>query len=189
MGIISRYPLRPVAARLPGKWMGTPQVFQMTFATQLVTLVNIHAINISGGSDLLPTPSRITYAVRQREAQAQVLHTFAATHPFPLIVAGDFNTGDQSRAYAILTKSLVDSWKAGGWGFGHTFPGFIYTGDVFPYGDHVPFPFWMIRIDYIFHSSDWRVVSVQTGPWSGSSDHRPVVAKLVPGSGNDFYQR
>jgi endonuclease/exonuclease/phosphatase (EEP) superfamily protein YafD len=38
---------------------------------------------------------------------------------------------------------------------------------------------WLLRIDYIFHSRDWRTHWARIGPWDGVSDHRPVLARLV----------
>jgi len=178
MGTISRFPLQPVSADLPGDWMGNPQSFRVDVAGYDITLLNIHAINISGSSSLFPTPARIEQATRKREEQARTLRAFAEMYPERLIVLGDFNTGDQSTAYAILVEQLGDSWRERGWGPGHTFPGSVFIGERVPGFSRIVFPFWFIRIDYIFHSKDWRVCAVRTGPWDGVSDHRPVVARL-----------
>jgi len=40
-------------------------------------------------------------------------------------------------------------------------------------------PRWLVRIDYVFHSRDWRAVAARTGRIDRKSDHRPVIATLV----------
>jgi endonuclease/exonuclease/phosphatase (EEP) superfamily protein YafD len=179
MGVISRFPLRELYAELGENWIEYPQVVNVRVDGTEVTLLNVHATNISGCSDLFPTPSRIEQATRKREEEARTLRAFVEEHPEHLIIAGDFNTGDQSTAYTILTEKLVDSWRERGWGLGHTFPGSFFVGDLVPGQHRIIFPGWFIRIDYIFHSRDWHTHSVRTGFWDGVSDHRPVVARLT----------
>jgi endonuclease/exonuclease/phosphatase (EEP) superfamily protein YafD len=94
-------------------------------------------------------------------------------------VTTDFNACDQSTAYAIVTRVLGDAWREAGWGFGHTFPGALSPGSSRPIILGLPVPMWLLRIDYILHSRDWRTHWARIGPWDGVSDHRPVLARLV----------
>ena len=172
MGVISRYPLQVSEAVLPGRWVGTPQVVTMDFADQLVTILHVHATPTTGGGI-----ANIEASVRAREQQAQILVDFAAANPGPSLILTDFNTGDQSAAYRILTGTFRDVWREGGWGLGHTFPSPPAT-DSFPRVAGISVPPWLIRIDYVFHSAHWQTESAWLGPWDGRSDHRPVAARL-----------
>jgi len=165
-GVISRYPLRPTGEPLPLNWIGTPHVLVLDFDGQPVTLIRFHAY--AGINNVAP-----------REAQAQVIADFAATHSGPLVVVGDFNVTDMNVAYRIVTRQLRDSWREAGWGFGHTFPGAASVGSSRPTLAGIPVPMWLVRIDYVFHSDNFTAAAARLGPWDGVSDHRPVVAELV----------
>jgi vancomycin resistance protein VanJ len=98
------------------------------------------------------------------------LADMAANHA-PAILMGDFNTSDQSDSYALLPAAgLTDAFRAAGWGFGVTWPARRKHHDV-------PLPP-LVRIDYIWLTSDFRPVRAWVGPPAGS-DHLPVVADLV----------
>jgi endonuclease/exonuclease/phosphatase (EEP) superfamily protein YafD len=174
-GVISRYPLHPTDDTLPGTWAGAPQVLSLDYNGARVTLLQVHtfATGLGGGA------AHLQWTVRERERQAHAIVEFAATHSEPLIVTADFNAGDQSVAYAIVTSALKDAWREAGWGFGHTFPGGISPGLAGLFTAGVPFPMWLVRIDYVFHSRHWQAAAAWTGPWDGASDHRPVVAQLI----------
>jgi endonuclease/exonuclease/phosphatase family metal-dependent hydrolase len=121
----------------------------------------------------------LDWTVRERERQARTIAAFAAAHPIPLIVLGDFNAGDLSSAYGIVTRTLRDAWREAGWGAGNTFPGADSPGSSRRIVAGIPAPMWLVRIDYVFHSDHWRAVSAWIGPWDGFSDHRPVAARLA----------
>ncbi len=174
LGVIARYPLRPTGQRLPGTWVGTPQVLELDVSGTTVTLVNFHA-----SSTVLAGPALLEGQVRERERQAQTIVAFVAAHPGPLIAAGDLNATDQSTAYAWITRVLRDAWREAGWGLGHTFPGAASPGSSRPTLAGILVPMWLVRIDYVFHSPHWQAVWARLGPWDGRSDHRPVVAQLI----------
>ncbi len=171
-GILSRYPMRKIDAkpldRLP--WIGTPIVVELEIGNHRVTFVNFHA-----------------YAgpmyTRMREEQARALVEFAQAHPGPLIFAGDLNATDQNEAHTVITRTLRDSWREAGFGFGHTFPGKP-TPDIGgsrPVFLGIPVPMWLVRIDHIFHSDSFITLDAELGPNDAGSDHRAVVATLVFG--------
>jgi endonuclease/exonuclease/phosphatase (EEP) superfamily protein YafD len=174
LGVISRYPLRPTGETLPGEWVGTPQVLTLDWNGTPVILLHPHpfATNLTARAEMERT-------IREREQQARAMVDFVAAQPKPLIAPVDFNANDQSVAYAIVTRVLVDSWREAGWGLGHTFPGAASPGSSRPRIAGLYVPMWLTRIDYVFHSRHWRATSAWIGPWDGASDHRPVVAKLV----------
>lgn len=181
MGVLSRYPLYDTGETLPGRWIGIPQILTLDFIGTQITLFNIHAISTSMGygGNLRIEPEKMEASIWEREQQIHILMDAVAAHHNPVIVTGDFNTGDQSEAYAIVTRRLKDAWREAGWGLGHTFPGADIPGSSRPAIGGIRIPKWLIRIDYIFHSDDWHAINAQIGPWDGRSDHRPVIAELV----------
>lgn len=174
LGTISRLPLRATGERLPGAWVGTPQILELTIEGTAVTVVNAHPVASGPG-----TPEDIERSVGERRRQAQALVDFARTHPGPLLYPGDSNTADQNDAYRLLASAWRDSWREAGRGFGHTYPGTDLSGTG-PYRFlGLPLPRWLIRIDYIWHSPHWRAVEARIVPWDGHSDHRPALARLI----------
>jgi vancomycin resistance protein VanJ len=175
LGVISRYPLHSTSQTLSSTdWVGTPQVLELDWNGTTVMLLHFHPFptNLNGAANM-------EWSVRAREKQARVIADFVAAHSEPLVAPVDFNANDQSTAYAIATRVLVDSWREAGWGLGHTFPGAASYGSSRPSIAGIPVPMWMARIDHVFHSRHWRARSAWIGPWDGVSDHRPVVAQLV----------
>jgi endonuclease/exonuclease/phosphatase (EEP) superfamily protein YafD len=182
MGVLSRYPLRDTGERLPGTlWFGVPRLLELDFEGTPVLLLNIHAISTSvgHGGDIDIAPARMEWSIRQREQQMHLLAELADTYAGPLIIAGDFNTGDQNHAYDIVARELNDAWYVAGTGLGYTFPGAAGPGSSRPSLAGIRSPKWLIRIDYIFSSDHWSTADAVIGPWYGRSDHRPVVARLV----------
>ncbi|NJM48740.1 MAG: hypothetical protein HC860_23370 [Alkalinema sp. RU_4_3] len=162
-GILSRYPIE--ALPMPSLPNCQFEEIKVTLPQQAISLVNVH----------LPTP---IYQVRRllsiplltgfnSHKQAQCYDRFL---PYidqisrPLIVLGDFNTSDRHWHYQWMHQRLTDSFKEVSWGFGFTYPGRAWT---------VP----LVRIDYLFHSAQWRGRSAWTGKGAGS-DHQFLVADL-----------
>ncbi len=82
----------------------------------------------------------------------------------------DLNATPHSEEYDLLKDAgLTDSFQEAGWGFGNTFP--AEPGRLMP-----GFP--MVRIDYVWHTGDFRTTEVWVGE-SSSSDHLPVYAELI----------
>ncbi|HEY1807543.1 MAG TPA: endonuclease/exonuclease/phosphatase family protein, partial [Acidobacteriaceae bacterium] len=79
----------------------------------------------------------------------------------PFILAGDFNTPDDSQIFHQAWKGLRDAFGTAGFGFGTTYA-----------KNHT----W-IRIDHILSTPDWRCTECWEGPDIGSG-HRPVFAQL-----------
>ena len=82
----------------------------------------------------------------------------------PVLLLCDCNLTDTSEAHAQFSTFLVDSFGESGWGFGHTFQPPITSAAI-------------QRIDYIWHSSEFKALEAYVGQ-DGQSDHLPVVAKL-----------
>lgn len=80
----------------------------------------------------------------------------------PAVMLGDFNSTRDTALHTALRRVLVDTWEAGGKGFGPTVQ----------FLDRVP-----LRVDYVYASRALGVVSAEVAPYD-CSDHRPVVADL-----------
>ena len=89
----------------------------------------------------------------------------------PTIYMGDFNFIDQSAAYRMMLRAgLSDTFRAAGRGRGLTFPTrFQYLPIRMPL---------MLRIDYIWTTRHFKVLSSEVGLGYGS-DHLPVISDLV----------
>ncbi len=87
----------------------------------------------------------------------------------PVIVAGDFNSTDQSDVYTLMRGRLHDAYRAVGWGFGHTFR----LCRQLPW--HPIFPRQM-RIDMIFYS-DALVALESKVAGVGRIGHLPLLAR------------
>lgn len=168
-GLLSRYPILESAWFQPAG-RGRPALH----ATLDVDGVPIQVIVVHlqppgiDWSDRLPLP----VGVDDHDAQAQVsdIATRAAALPGPVLVLGDFNLSDQSRAYTLMVASLHDAFREAGWGFGHTFPNNVEIAGI-----RVPQP--LIRIDYVFHNDALYARQASVG-CLGGSDHCYVVAEL-----------
>jgi len=136
MGVISRYSLRSSGKTLPGnEWVGTPQVLELDWNGTAITVLHFHPVPTN-----LSKSANMQWSLRTREQQARIIAEFAAAHSRPLIAPVDFNANDQSTAYAIVTRTLVDSWREAGWGLGHTFPGAVSPGSSRPALAGIPVP-------------------------------------------------
>jgi endonuclease/exonuclease/phosphatase family metal-dependent hydrolase len=98
---------------------------------------------------------------KRRYGQINILSEHLEKCKYPCIIAGDFNDVPISYTYRKMNAKFIDSFTEAGNGIGATYNG------------NLP----LLRIDYIFHSSQFRckrfkVHSVQV------TDHYPVVADL-----------
>lgn len=173
IGTISKYPIEPTGDAMPIEWVGVPQIFTLDWQGKTATVVNFHMV-----PGILAPSSVVSYINLFRESEAQALSDFAY-QAGPVIAGGDANVTHLSDAYQIVTSSLEDSWRTAGFGFGHTFPGSAIPGSSRPRIFGRPVPRWLVRIDYVFHSSHWTTVEARLAKVDGVSDHRGVVAVLL----------
>jgi len=118
-----------------------------------------------------PFSFMLEYDESRRNQQIERLLQIVQNETQPYLVLGDFNTSSYSMIYAAMAAVMQDSYQEMGDGTGHTYP----VGGV------PPFPAWvqpMLRIDYIWHSQQWRTTHFAVGP-ELESDHLPLVAELV----------
>ncbi len=170
LGIISRYPIDRIEANLEDPdWNGDPVAVQVNWEGGAFVFVAVHS----------PAGS---HKVEIRERHARMLRDFAEGQTLPVIIAGDFNASDLNQSISILKQALNDAFWEAGTGLGHTFPGASDTvtpGSSRPETFGIPWPKWLVRIDYIFYSDQWQAIDARIAPWEGSSDHRGVVAELA----------
>lgn len=130
-------------------------------------VVNVHAWSYAG----LDRES-VERGFRWRREQIAWVLDLVEGQPEPLILLGDLNSAPTHEVYRTLSARFTDAFREAGWGLGHTFP--TTGGQLGP----IPHPDRLVRIDYVFHSDDWRAEVAWVGEWDGQSDHRPVVARL-----------
>jgi vancomycin resistance protein VanJ len=168
-GILSRFPITldrawpeeyPIPVRL--------QRVELSAQDQTIVLYNFHA-----------PPSapifRQGFNFRPRAQQIQMLLDLAAQEDGPLLLLGDFNTGELNENYERITARYSDVWRQVGWGMGFTNPDWSHENShegpaFFPLHN---------RIDYMFHDSAFQAVEARVWPESGGSDHRPLWARLA----------
>lgn len=100
-------------------------------------------------------------AVPLRNAQARVIRQEIEESPYPVIVAGDFNSIPLSFVYQHISRGLHDAWRSNHLGYGATC-------------EHRGIG---LRIDYIL-SSESLIPTSCAVPQTSGSDHNPVVATL-----------
>jgi vancomycin resistance protein VanJ len=137
------------------------------FEGQPVRVVGVHAWPYMGIDR-----ESVERGFRWRQEQIDLILDMVAGQPEPLVLLGDLNSAPMSEVYGTLSARLTDAFTEAGWGLGHTFPA---EGGRWW---RVPYPARLVRIDYVFHSAEWRAEEAWVGAWDGVSDHHPVVARL-----------
>ncbi len=100
-------------------------------------------------------------AFKRRANQIRSVVKAVNNSPYPVILAGDFNDVPQSYVYHQVDLQLEDSFMESGGGLGKTYI-------------KSPLP---LRIDYIFHSKEFRAFNFQVIN-KELSDHYPIVTEL-----------
>jgi vancomycin resistance protein VanJ len=108
---------------------------------------------------------------RQRNLQIAGLLDHLKTEPHPYIVGGDFNTSDSTPTYSQMAAQMGDTFREAGVGFGGSWP----VSSARGLASFVP-P--LIRIDYLWHSDQFRAIEAKQGSPLGS-DHLALVATLL----------
>lgn len=172
-GVISKYPLRPAEGSLPLDWVGEPQVLVMDWRGQDVHLVNFHMY----APGIYP-PHILSTIFHFNRLQAKALVECAGAVDGPVILAGDANAAPLNQSYKIITASLQDAWAQAGFVLGHTYPGADNPNSRRVKRAGVFIPRWFARIDYVFASPHFSVLSAHLAGSHAPSDHRAVLAEL-----------
>jgi len=162
VALISRYPILSASRfSLPPKDEAVYAVIDWNGTRLHVIAAHFRATNAWGlpYADLaIQAPERYQERANQVGLILQKINQIEG----PLVFLCDCNMTDTSEAYYRIHQVLADGYREAGWGFGNTL-----------HPPHAPFP--LQRIDYIWHSSQFRALSAVTGQPAGS-DHHPVIA-------------
>ena len=186
VGILSKLPIRKSTAfALPGTLSGidlaTGKEFsgpgprfgisaEIQMGRQPIQVVSVDAVH----NPILWTPiTQWTAAAAahyiEKIEEIDLLEKNLIQNRLPFLLLCDCNLADTSEFHARLADFSSDSFQEKGWGFGHTLR--VKVGGL-------PIAAGQ-RMDYIWHSPEFTVLAARVGQDSGSSDHFPVVAKLV----------
>ena len=107
--------------------------------------------------------STLNATFKIHEKQIEALKIAIQESPYPIILAGDFNSTPNSYEYYQINALLQDSFTEGGKGLGTSF-----WTSKFP-----------LRIDYIFSSKDFKCISYKVDHSVHLSDHQPIIAEFL----------
>ncbi|MBV8781672.1 MAG: endonuclease/exonuclease/phosphatase family protein [Phycisphaerae bacterium] len=165
--VASRYRIRR-ATDISEDWddPGSAVCFEIETPGGTVRLVNLHlasphhqfehVLNMSSAG-----PSEVLQNIAARQSQSQSVQQRCKDWAPGLIVAGDFNTPQESPIFRSCWIDFSDAFSSAGWGFGYTYYARLTIA----------------RIDHILFGADWRCLRCWVGPDVGSP-HRPVIADL-----------
>lgn len=168
--ISSRYPIRSAEVLVPrgADWRKLAVVYELETPEGPLFVVNIHLDTPREGIEaFLHAGFGGLEAIRintdTRLAQSEAVALRIADLGGPLVIAGDFNMPTDSAIFRRAWSAYPDAFDAAGWGFGRS----KFTG-------------WHgIRIDHVLSGPGLAARRCWVGPDVGS-DHRPVIADLVP---------
>ncbi len=146
-----------------GKWSYFFAEARHEGRTVNVVVPHLLAFRISGSDpvrDRRRVWNRLTKTARWHQKETDALLELIKTFKDPTIMAGDFNATPGQAHHVRIRRTMTDAFAEAGIGLGATYR------------------FWLpIRIDYIYVSRDFEVLNAHVGP-RGSSDHRPVIARV-----------
>lgn len=103
---------------------------------------------------------RLIPTFKSHQEQVDIIREAINRSPYPVIVAGDFNSVPNSYEYYEVSRGLKDTFYEVGKGSGTSFHDYKYP----------------LRIDYIFTSESIQPVTYEVDHSTHLSDHFPVVA-------------
>lgn len=173
VAIFSKYPIIDFSLILfPGETSNCGMWADIQVDNKIVRVFNLHMQT----NNLARSRSQLKYKSNQdklfflggelaknfmmRAEQANLVRDIINNSKSPIILCGDLNDTPASYTYGCLKGNLKDGFKTCGSGYGYTFRG-MYN---------------LLRIDYIFHSSDIKGISYKS-PALDISDHNPVFFK------------
>jgi vancomycin resistance protein VanJ len=154
-GVFSRY---PIVEEMMWKTRLNHQRYTIDFNGQLVIVYNTHPVSPLGGMNGFNRRHRDIDSLLDRALPD------VATQ-MPVILAGDFNMTEISDDYDRIRETFDDAYRDVGSGMG-----FTYT-----IRGRLP----VARIDYVFYTSQFRVISADVLSDRGSSDHYPLLVTFA----------
>lgn len=103
---------------------------------------------------------KLKFSSGMRGKQVDIICNMIKKSPYPVLLMGDFNDTPNSYAYVKCSRLLIDTFRECGQGYTYSYRHFQK----------------LFRIDYIFHSADFKGINYFSpdGPWS---DHNAVIAE------------
>lgn len=180
LAIFSKYPIKNKGAIVFVNGWGNGSIFvDVMVGEKMLRVYNVHLQSISFNQQDYMYLDQVKYkmepklypskrilvmlrnAFRKRSGQVDIMKQHMETCDLPFVVAGDFNDTPASYAVTQMTKSLKNTFKEQGTGFGKTYNG--------------KFP--NFQIDYIATTKTIDVVNHRIIP-AKLSDHFPVRSDL-----------
>jgi len=170
--VISRLPFLYTKSHcLPSLYGATREFLEVkiSFGGKPFTVFNVHFHSPAGkgtiGGRKVSLRRYISVAAELRHTHLTKLIGALRRTDGAYTIVGDLNTPPTGRFYRAVLGQGVDAFRAAAWGFGYT-----YTSEL---------P--LVRIDHIIVSPNIKVIACRTISCS-ASDHRLVLADLVPGN-------
>jgi endonuclease/exonuclease/phosphatase (EEP) superfamily protein YafD len=176
--VVSRYPIGEVENLLPydaqamalanqGQPVGVAFCCPVDLPGRPIHLVNLHLSSPHPALGMLPYNIKDGHVLLNSNSERRAVESMQIRRRIDqiggsFIVAGDFNTPDDSCIFREAWSDLRDAFGTAGFGVGTT------------YSKH----YTSLRIDHILSTSDFECRDVSVGPDIGSG-HRPVVARFV----------
>ena len=114
-------------------------------------------------------------ASNRHQGEAMQIATRVQEQQAPVILVGDFNNTPNSYVYQLFSRTMQNAYACAGWGLGGTYGHKSVYSLVLPRLRFLIFDF--LRIDHIFCSHDFKVLSAQVFQVEGS-DHRPMLVQI-----------
>jgi endonuclease/exonuclease/phosphatase family metal-dependent hydrolase len=141
----------------------------LVFKQDTLRLYNLHfeSLRINSKDTLLTSNyskqfrSKIKNVFETQKQQVLRFNKLAKSNTFPEIICTDLNNNAFSESYKNLSKNRLDTFKEKGQGFGSTYQ----------------FPYFPLRIDYIFTTSNITILDYITHEVK-FSDHKPISVVL-----------
>ncbi|WP_312287044.1 endonuclease/exonuclease/phosphatase family protein [Chryseobacterium gleum] len=143
-----------------GKVIRIINVYLEPFRLNKSMFTKLDALGLGNVSTLL---SHMTPTFQAHEDQVKRIRKMVDLSPYPVILAGDFNSVPNSYEYYNLGKDLQDAFLVAGKGSASSFHDY-----------KVP-----LRIDYIFSSKSIIPLSYKVDQSVKLSDHYPVIAEFL----------
>ena len=167
--IISKYPLvNSKIISFKGSSNGGMQS-DLVWKQDTLRLYNLHfeSLKINSKDTLLSSDyskkirSKIKNVFETQKQQVLKFNKLSESNKFPEIICTDLNNNAFSESYKNLSKNRLDTFKEKGQGFGSTYR----------------FPYFPLRIDYIFTTSNITTLDYITHEVE-LSDHKPISVVL-----------
>jgi vancomycin resistance protein VanJ len=151
-------------AGTPAGERGAAALFELRAAQGSIFLMNLHLASPHAALLTFKTDGgrKLVENIDRRERESEVVLGAAQLARGPLLLAGDFNTTDDSRIFREYWSEFADAFHRRGLGIGYTY-----------LINHT-----QLRIDHILTDDAWHVHRCWVGPAVGSP-HRPLIADLM----------